>query len=56
MTELHALEALARSMIEHIHETLDGPERENALNEARVICARAIALRSYADRLDSLKE
>lgn len=51
ISELDALEALARSTIEHIRETLNGSERRQALDETNLLLARAIALRSYADRL-----
>jgi len=51
ISELAALEALARSTIEHIRETRSGSERQQALDEANSLLARAIALRSYADRL-----
>jgi len=51
VTELDALEASARSTIEHIRETLAGPERDQALKEASVLLARATALRAYAGRL-----
>jgi hypothetical protein len=51
ITELDALEALARSTMEHLRETLSGAERDTALNEARALLARASALRVYADAL-----
>lgn len=51
ISELNALEALARSTREHIRETLSGTEREHALDEANLLLARAISLRSYAERL-----
>ncbi len=54
ITELDALEALARSTMEHIRQTLNGSEREQALKEASVLLARATALRAYADGLRQL--
>ena len=49
--ELDALEALARSTMEHIRETVNGAEREQALNEASALLVRATALRALAGRL-----
>jgi hypothetical protein len=53
--EFEALEASARSTIEHIREELTGCEREQALDEANLLLTRVIKLRSYADRLRSAK-
>jgi hypothetical protein len=55
ISELNALEALARSTIEHIRETLNGPEREQALDEANALHTRAVTLRTFADRLSRPK-
>ena len=51
ISELDALEALARSTMEHLRQTLSGPERDRALSEASALLARASALRVYADGL-----
>jgi hypothetical protein len=56
VTELDALEALARSTMEHIRETLVGAERDQALKEASMLLARATALRAYAGRLGQGRE
>jgi len=51
ISELDALEALARSTMDHLRQTLSGAERDKALSEASVLLARASALRVYADGL-----
>jgi len=42
--------------MEHIRETLVGPERDQALKEASMLLARATALRAYAGRLGQGRE
>jgi len=50
------VEAFGALDMEHIRETLVGPERDQALKEASMLLARATALRAYAGRLGQGRE
>ena len=58
ISELDALEALARSTMEHLRQTLSGPERDRALSEASAMTltsAPASADRAPARSVMSLR-